>query len=842
VFWERKTDTIGVSRKEGRPVKDLVVWLDEVEGNAPALLGGKGDRLAAMTRSRFPVPRGFCLTVRAYEAFTAENALGTVADPGRLRAALMAGRFPASLERAILDARRRLDAETVAVRSSSTAEDLPAASSAGQQETFLNVRGESELLDSIRRCWASMWTERAVAYRAESTLPPGKPGIAVVVQAMIPCDVAGVAFSVDPLTGAQAVVLECAAGLGEQVVSGMPGVKNYRLERPGLDPSRLPPGALLTPEQARQLAATTLALEEAFGAPQDVEWGFQEGKLYLFQSRPITVLRAGFFTETIAGDDFLWTSGFLNERFPSPVSPLGWTLIRELLEPLAFRDPLRFMGYRWPAGVPITKLYCGHPFVNVRVFQVLYKPFPEFLLPEDARRYFPGGNTRMRRQADYPCCKFDARLVGSMLWHVGRDPANCSPCHNFRRWAGFVRQHDQATGVLRARVAALNENSGLDEAMSLLQETQALSARLLAIHRWTLTHADLFYSLLRRLLAAWLGNVRGADLAAKLVAGLPNKSTELNRALQQLATDAGWQAFVNAYGHRSFCLDIYEPTFGERPDEVRRVAGQGRPPETEKLAAQRESLASEVRRALKMQRWGWLKSGVFDVVHSYTCRYMPLREDQRFQWQKGLALQRQIVLWIGRRLLRQGALENAQDVFFATLPELRLIAAGRPLPAQEISQRRSEFAQLQHDCELAPDVSYPCFLRGNQPLLEESVGEEGVLRGQPVSPGIARGLVRVLTTPEQLARIAPGEILVTRGADPGWTVVFGRIAGLVMEVGGQLSHGAVVAREYGLPAVVGIHGATRRLKDGQEVIVDGLAGTVILLRDKVGNAQRPPHK
>jgi pyruvate,water dikinase len=586
---------------------------------------------------------------------------------------------------------------------------------------------------------------------------------------------------------------------------------------------------LLTIDQVQHIAQAVQTLERLFGQPQDVEWGFAKGRLHLFQSRPITRLAGSYYTDVIPGDNHLWTSGFLNERFAQPVSPLGWTLIRDLLEPLAFRQPLRYMGFRWPDQLPITKLYRGHPFVNLRVFQILYKPFPNWLLPEDARRYFPSGDTELRRQAAYPCCLFDPRFVAAMLWHFSRDPANWSPLHNARHWARFLRTHDQAMAGLGRQMDALNAGSALEAAWSVFTEAQDLNARLLAIHRWSLTDADLFYSLLRRMLACWLDEASGNELSARLVAGLPNKSVELNRALCNLITDADWQAFLAAYGHRSFSLDIHAPTFAEQPDQIKPVAGDlnGRL-NIEARVAQRESARAEARRALWSQRWGWLKVRLFDWVLGHTQGHMVLREEQRFYWQKTLALQRRLILWIGHRLVARGWLKRPEDVFFATLAELLRAVAGEPFPPRELAHRRSEFSRLQQAFASAPHASYPGFLRGNQPVVEESSGRVATLRGQPVSPGLARGPARIATSPGQFDRILPGDILVTRGADPGWTPIFGRIAGLVMEVGGQLSHGAVVAREYGLPAVAGVARALDRLQDGQEIVVDGLSGIVTL--------------
>jgi len=228
---------------------------------------------------------------------------------------------------------------------------------------------------------------------------------------------------------------------------------------------------------------------------------------------------------------------------------------------------------------------------------------------------------------------------------------------------------------------------------------------------------------------------------------------------------------------------------------------------------------------------GRLKMTVFDHVLGLVRRYMPLREDQRFYWQQTLAAMRELFLLIGDRLVAEGLLKNRKEVFFATKDEIGVYVKGKgDFPTSEgVQSRKREFQQLQSEHELAPHLAYPAFLVGNRPL-DTSEGREQVLVGRPVSPGRKRGPVKVVDTPRQFGKVQAGDILVTRSTDPGWTPIFGLLGGLIMESGGQLSHGAVVAREYGLPAVAGIAGATRLLHDGQVVLVDGLAGTVTVVK------------
>ncbi len=557
------------------------------------------------------------------------------------------------------------------------------------------------------------------------------------------------------------------------------------------------------------------------------------------------------FTDSIPGDDYLWTSGFLNERFDKPVSPLGWTVVRELLEELAFRDPLRYMGYPQADSLPVLKLYRGYPFVNGSVFQILYKPFPDFLLPEDAYRYFPGGDTNLKKQARYPTSVLAPRFLLSMLRAFLCDPQNWSPWHNYKQWASFANEHQAEVVGIVEKIKALRKtdrDASLEELWVIVEQAQALNKRLLTLHRWSLTHADLLYSMLRKLMVVWLGEEQGAELSAALVSGLPNKSLELDRELHKLAEmstsedyEISFTAFLTRYGHRSLSLDIYRPNFSADPSQVKELIEGLREGKVELTlmdgAKKRGEAYLQVRKALEKgsdintvkSLLGRIKMALFDQILGLAQRYMPLREDQRFYWQKSLAAIRELFLMIGDKLVADGLLEDCGDIFFCSKDEIEQYVKGRVgFPSSQAQTRRGEFQKLQEEHSLAPFLSYPAFLVGNSPL-DASQEIKQCLVGRAVSPGIKIGPVRVVSHPAQFSRIQKGDIMVTKSTDPGWTPIFVKLGGLIMETGGQLSHGAVVAREYGLPAVVGIVGVTQCLQDGQVVLLNGTTGKVSVI-------------
>lgn len=571
--------------------------------------------------------------------------------------------------------------------------------------------------------------------------------------------------------------------------------------------------------------------------------------------------RSSYFTTHLPADDHLWTAGFFDERFPGVVSPLGWSVVRRLIEPTAFREPLNFIGYQLPDDYPLTKLYRGHVYTNAGVFQRLYRVFPRFSVPRDAGRYFPVGDVSLRDEVPPPDpLRFTRSVLQTLLTEPGWHP------FNFVTWQRFVPAFDRQVAVCRRRIEAETEPVALLQQVERLME---LSLSLLRLHRWSLTYADVLYDLLRRLVAAWADAERAGDLAAELISGLPNKSTQTDRALWQLAELAtrldaslledlqqaefgafldnlagstgkdgfrpAFDAFLDRFGHRSPSLDVRYPAYADEPAQVLAVVARlleaGEDPGARERAQRerRQAAVREIRQSLGAQSIRW---PAFEVVLWFTQRYTMLRENQRFYWQKSMHAKRRAFASIGCRLAAQGTLAAPDDVFSLTLQEVAGVIHGWlavPEMRALAAQRRSEFEALRGS-------PYPAFLRGREPLVEaDADGESGAQRlaGLAASSGRVRGPALVVAGPASLddawRRVSDGHILVASSTDPAWTPLFLRVSGLVMERGGQLSHGAVVAREYGLPAVVGVAGALDHIADGQFIEVDGGSGMVTLL-------------
>jgi phosphohistidine swiveling domain-containing protein len=558
-------------------------------------------------------------------------------------------------------------------------------------------------------------------------------------------------------------------------------------------------------------------------------------------------------------EEILWTSGFFNERFPAPISPLGWALVGPLILDIALRDPLRFLGYPQSETVPLVKFWRGHPYSNALAFQIFYKVFPDWILPEDTYRYFVDGDASIRKHAPYPTWVDAPRFVFSLLRAFFSDPFNVSPLSNYRHWARYICEHDHRVEKLRERLAALR-NADTREIFSALEETENIHRAFLRIHRWSLMDADLTFGLLKRLTRAWISAEQGDEIAARLVADVPNKTLQVDQALHELA-NSKFQLFLAEHGHRSFSLDIAVPTFAEEPEQVMRLMQSTKDPrpQTENL------LPSSVLRPRS-----FVKRAIFNWILNLAKNYVAMREDQRYYWQKALAISRQLYLMLADRLMADGVITNRADIFYATHPELQnyfdngmsfqrtdrreTYSRGtisrsarndnfKELPKAEltrvIAERQAEWQVYQREYEQSPTESYPSFLRGDVPLQNGVatliVASSAVAHptrewhGRAISPGKAQGTARVVQSASDLSRVQPGDILIAPSTDPGWTPVFARIAGLVVARGGVLSHSAVVAREYHIPGVAGIPNIVSEIRDGQVIQVDGSRGIVSLI-------------
>jgi pyruvate,water dikinase len=874
--------------------------------------GGKGANLSRLARAGFHVPDGFILPTEAYRLFVAANRLGgaiqsaleglTAADAAALesastliRSAFSRGEIPDHLQAAIIDGYAKIKDGPVAVRSSATTEDLPDLSFAGQQDTFLNILNQEQLLAAVVNCWSSLWTGRAIGYRLRNAIDQNTISLAVVVQRMVASQVSGVLFTANPLTGLRSeTVIDAVFGLGEALVSGQVEPDQFiadsasgkiisrRLGGKQLITHPRPEGGVeslprqdavlqtLTPEDVGRLVALGRRVQAEYRLPQDIEWAFEDKQLYLLQARPITSL---FPTPQVSYDPLLiWISFGAIQGLVGPMTPLG-------------QDAIRYVA----AGAG-------------RMFGVTVNPAEMDLFAVAGERLWIKINDLLRNPVGSQVFKFFLESiepsVGQILRQLAAEPRLGTgqgrlKLSSLRRLAGFFlpvalgalrtmlrpeaarAEFDAAieTGLADTRLPpAADRFTRLANAVAFIQE-QVANALPFLLPRFLRIFAPAMgmLNLLSKLAGSGAGSDHGFSmLALEVTRGLPNNVTtgmdldlwetaaeiktnaEARRLFQAepavelagryrrgalpVSAQAGIARFLGRYGDRGLGeIDLGQPCWRDDPTPVMETLksylqidprfapdlqfAQGR------LAAQAaiDQIAAQAGR----KPGGWLRARIVRGAARRVRALIGARESPKFFAIRSMGIARQTLLDVGAEFTQAGTIERPDDLFYLHLSELEALASRADQDWKALVADRRTAYRREQSRKQAPRV-----LVSDGRAFYEGVGaasdSEAALSGSPVSPGIVEGLVRVVLDPRQ-ARLSPGEIMVCPGTDPGWTPLFLVAGGLITEVGGMMTHGSVVAREYGIPAVVGVHQATTRLKDGQRIRLDGSAGKIFIL-------------
>jgi pyruvate,water dikinase len=816
-----------------------------------ARLGGKGAGLLRLFALGLPVPAGFVVTVDAFRRW------GTIREdalPNEHRAPLWAA----------LDA---LGGGPVAVRSSAVAEDSGGHSFAGLHETVLDVRGPEALLAALTRCWASSASERAVSYRRAAGLPDSAADMAVVVQRMVNAERAGVLFTRDPL-GSDDIVCEAVEGAGEALVSGRVSPQRWTLARDGAVILSRPEGIPLMDDVClRELAAVGLRLEAALGGPQDIEWAQAGGRTWLLQARPITALPT-----SGPEDRTVWSNTNVGELLPEVCPPMSFSVVQLFVADL-FGALLGRLGLDLGTS-PLLGLVGGRVYVNMNAAAALMRRLPG--MGRKSYADFFGGDQAALREAlaglrpeDQPEASASGwrvalRLPGVLLWVLSRA---------FRPLPAWVVGFGDEGRALAPRDLAALPDAELPARIRRLLAFMSDPARsdgmafafvavgsaqfLGRFCRRFLGDAD--GSVVNRLLSG-LGGVASAEAALDL-GRLAQSARELGIAPAMLAapsfgalramleeTGAGkewlarWGAFLEQHGHHARGeMDVALPRWSEEPDFLF-AALRGcleAPPEAGPLAVfarsaqEREALEARCRRALNP-----LLRRVFNWLLVRAQLGVALREGAKSEFVRRVGFCRAILLEAGARLLARGALERVDEVFLLDLDELPAALDGSlPDLTARTARRRAELATFRA-CD-HPAVVVGRFDPRRHLHQPAEVAETRLFRGICVSPGVAEGPARVILSAASGARVLPGEVLIAPFTDPGWTPYFLTAAAVVMDLGGVLSHGAVVAREVGVPAVVNVGPATRCIRTGQRVRVVAFRGEVTVLDETGGGVSCP---
>jgi pyruvate,water dikinase len=865
-------------------VNRYVLDFDEIDETRVAQVGGKAARLAELTRiQEVQVPAGYCVTTDAFRRVTAQarafddlldrlsrlephDADGIRSLSGEARTAIRNITVPDEVAAAITLPLHRLgDGTAYAVRSSATAEDSSTASFAGQQDTYLNVVGANAVLEHVRRCWASLFTERAVSYRLRQGLDHRRVSMAVVVQRMVFPTAAGVLFTADPVTGNRKVaVVEAVVGLGEALVSGLVNADTYRVrnraivtsavaakavaihaslgggtEQHEVDPAQQTQPAL-TEKEAIRLVDIARAIEAHFGRPQDIEWCLADDAFQIVQSRPITTL---FPIPTAPdGGNHVYLSVGHQQMMTDPMKPLGLSLFQlTAARPMHEAAGRLFVDVTSALASPASRagllemIGQGDPLFRDALEGVLDRD--DFPLPP------PAGGLAPPPAVSPPAPIETDRTIVTEL----------------------IRRNQNSVAALKRDIRGRFGAELLDFIRSDIQEMKRILFDPRS-HQVFMTAVDATHWLNRHL-ETWLGEKNVADTLTQSVPD--NVTSEMGLALLdvadvvrphrevvdflQTATDDGFldrmgeleggpesrdaiRAYLDSYGIRCVGeIDITRPRWSERPTTLlpallgnirnfgpgagRRRFEQGR----QQAAAKEQEVLDRLRRLPDGDARSRETKAMIDRVRTF----IGYREYPKYGIVSRYLVYKQALLVEAGRLVEAGVLREREDAFYLTFQEFQDAVHTREVQRGLIGERKEAF-------RLNETLIPPRVLTSDGEALSGAYGRHGApagaLVGLPVSSGTVEGRARVILDMAE-ADLQPGDILVTAFTDPSWTPLFVTITALVTEVGGLMTHGAVIAREYGLAAVVGVDHATRLIRDGDRIRVDGTEGYVEILAD-----------
>ncbi|SCE71835.1 pyruvate, water dikinase [Micromonospora coriariae] len=799
-----------------------VIALSEATADMVELVGGKAAGLGELIRLGERVPEGFCVTTESHR-------LGVIPQAE------------------ILAVYQRLGAGLVAVRSSATAEDLPDASFAGQQDTFLNVTGANELIAAIRKCWDSLHTARATAYRDARAIDHQAARMAVVVQRMITPAVAGVLFTANPLTGRRdEMAVDAAPGLGSTVVDGATTVDHYVLDGVTRDDT-----GCLTSAHLAELRTTGERLQVHFGRPQDVEWAIDgDGLLWLLQSRPITSL---FPLPPETGKplprvylEFGHVQGMLQ-----PVTPMGMSTLRSqiaaMLASLGVRVEIVDIGGRLYGDLTELARSRSSRKRLVKLLAVDFGPRAQAVMEHvlaDPRFAPTTGGAERGAAAGASSLRTAGRAVVGILRALARpDAARIRMFQAIER----MRVRSAAPDDLRTtadRLRFLRSQDTEDSADDIMWPivTGMLAAALPAALLRGVASPDEIHTVLGGMphnvtiemdLALWR-LARGADEHRQLLLDTPPDELAA-RYLRGTLPDIGMAGFLDDYGHRGVAeVDLGVPRWVEDPAPVfaaianyLRVTDPQQGPDRRfhRAAAAAETALDEL--AARARRRRPVRGTIAGFLLRRARSLAGLREAGKFAGLYPLRENRRQLLLIGADLTAAGLLEQPDDIMFLTLDEAEAavqsstdhratVASRRAVHRRELRRRSVPVALLSDGTDV-------------EAILPSEPARDGTLAGVGASAGRVTGTARVVHDPAT-AHIEPGEVLVAATTDPGWTPLFLTASALVTETGAIMAHGPTVAREYGIPAVICVPDATRTISTGQLVTVDGGAGTVTVHR------------
>ncbi|MBE3646924.1 phosphoenolpyruvate synthase [Paenibacillus polymyxa] len=872
-------------------MNSLVLDFQEMDNTQLLLVGGKGLHLGALAKMEgIQVPEGFCVTTVGYQKAIEQNEmvhalldqLTTLKVEDReqidevskkIRQAIMEVAIPSDVVKAVAHYLSQFGNEyAYAVRSSATAEDLPHASFAGQQDTYLNIIGKESILEHIRKCWASLFTERAVIYRMQNGFDHSQVYLSVIVQRMVFPQASGILFTADPINGNRKLLsIDASFGLGEALVSGLVSADYYQVQdgvivnkrvetkkmaiygrkEGGTETKQLSPDQqktqTLTDQQILQLARIGRQIEEHFGCPQDIEWCLADDTFYIVQSRPITTLYP--IPEANDQENHVYVSVGHQQMMTDPIKPLGisvWMLTGAT--PMFKTGGGRLfvditMGLSSLDGRQNLLDVLGHsdPLIKDALITIIERG--DFIKLDPSDKSEPG-----------PVKSHKGMSSADILEEAGNDPAIV---------ADLIKSSETSLSALKRNIQT---KSGLDVFDCILEDMQQRRQRASDLKNLSVIMSAIHASAwINEKMNEWLGEKNVADT---LSLSVPNNVTsemgmelldvadvirpypKIVEYLQQVKDDnfldelvqfeGGQQVrdaiatYLDKYGMRCAGeIDITRTRWSEKPSILvpmilsniknlepgasKRKFEQGR---QEALKKEQDLLAR-----LKQLPGGEQKAEETKQIIDQIRNFIGYREYPKYDIVSRYFIYKQALLKEAERLVQAKVLHEKEDIYYLSFEELQETIRTNKLDYQVIDKRKNEY-------RLYEKLTPPRVITSDGEIItgqykRENIPAEAIV-GLAVSSGVVEGRARVILNIEG-ADLEDGDILVTAFTDPSWTPLFLSIKGLVTEVGGLMTHGAVIAREYGLPAVVGVENATKLIKDGQRIRVHGTEGYIEFL-------------
>jgi len=853
------------------------------------LTGGKAVGLARLIAAGFPVPQGFCITTEAYRQclhasgfFEDEEWNKVCALSGNARASALADcrtriRQIDTSHLAVqwwtaLQALNRPSSERWAIRSSATNEDTAQTSFAGLYRTHLGVV-LSEIDAAVKDLWASLWEERVVRYTARQCHPKA-PRMAVVIQPMVDAESAGVAYSIHPVTGrSNQVTIDAVPGLAAPLVDGTVKPDQYVVKMShdgtpigirkrilahksqrllvskdeGLHAELLDDvtqiQSSLTDAQLFSLARTTKRIEQSFGHPIDLEWAFDAKQLWLIQARPITTPHPFF---GLSNDDCEWSRANFKETLPELPSLLSLSFLERFMDNHIVSH-YRRLGCRVPDGLTSVRVLRGRPYLNVTLFHILVAQLggdsslnAEQMggeSPQTVPQVQPLNGTAFVRALWTMWAEM--RRVERSGPRVFQEMKNLAATYRREHILHLsveelVSQLDKLGPWLEGRDVTFGIAGGVGQCLQIFSKflPRWLGPDWRGLLNAALQGQGTVVSAQQILRLAELADIaRDESAAGTFLTSEPWEPSTFREALAGTDFLRTFDRYLKDYGHRAVGeSDVMSPRLADNPESILaiiRIQLCGASSQRSILLRQanaRTAALAEIKRRIGRRLHRWI---IFMWCYRRLCRFFALREANRHHLMYYSTAIRTLLMRLGELLVERGLLQQVDDIFFLTINDRADLLAGSTRDWKAVIKARRN--EREHNAAVAvPDTIREWETASEQSMTSDQSEENGILSGTPISVGTVEGPVRVVRSVADWGKVMPGEILVVPVIDPGLAPLFGLVGGLIAEMGGTLSHGAIIAREYGLPTIANVEGAMARLADGQRITIDAESGTICI--------------